>query len=121
LIVEAPGFGAIVIDGSRYEKDVVLCLGKVFERRKDLSSDRKRVYGHTPLTLKEVELYESMCRDAQSVVIAAGYHGDLPIETDALTHLIKKFGRVLIVKTPGLPGIPSEELSRSLVIIHVTC
>ena len=119
--IKTPGFGSVIREGSRYGEDVVMCMGKVFERRKDLSSDRKKLYGHTPLTLREVELYESMCKDAQSVVIAAGYLGDLPIEPDALTHLVKRFDRVLIVKTPNLPKISREELSRSLVIVHVTC
>jgi len=118
--LEAPGFGRVVLDGQSYDHDVVVCRGSVALRRKELSSSRKSLYGHTPLTLEELRHYLDSCRDARILVIGAGYYGDLPIEPDALIHALKRVERVVIAKTPDLARL-GLDLSEVLAIIHVTC
>ncbi len=120
MLFEAPGFGKIVFRGRDFGEDIVVCRDEVFPRAKELSSDRRSVYGHTPLTLREVNEYIRRCGDVEEVVIAAGYYGDLPIEPDALSRLLKVGRRVVVVKTGDLPSLELD-LSRALVIVHVTC
>lgn len=119
-MLEAPGFGRIVFEGRVYDHDIVVCRGSVAPRRKDLSAKRRSVYGHTPLTRDELEKYLSECPEVDTLVIAAGYYGDLPIEPDAIVFALKHLERVLIVKTVDLPKL-GIDLGRALVLVHVTC
>ncbi len=119
-LIEAPEFGRIVVKGREYSRDVVVCKDLVFSRAKELSSEKKSIYGHTPLTLREVKEYLSKCGAIEEVVIAAGYYGDLPIEPDALSYLVKRCSKVVIIKTADLPKL-SIDFSKAMVLIHVTC
>ncbi len=119
-LLEAPGFGRIVVRGREVYYDVVLCKDMEFPRLKELSSDRRDVYGHTPLTLREIREYLSRCGSVEEVVIACGYYGDLPIEPDAISYAAKRCRRITIVKTGDLPEL-SIDLEKTLVVIHVTC
>jgi hypothetical protein len=49
--VDYPGFGAVMIDGERFDHDVVVEAGRVRRRRKRPSKPYRSRYGHTPLSL----------------------------------------------------------------------
>ena len=51
--VEYPGYGAIVVEGKRFEHDVVVEAGEVRRRDKGPSKARRGQYGHTPLSAGE--------------------------------------------------------------------
>jgi hypothetical protein len=51
--VDYPGFGAIVIDGKRFEHDVVVEAGHIRRRKKGPSKAFRDRYGHTPLSPDE--------------------------------------------------------------------
>jgi hypothetical protein len=46
-------FGAIDIDGTTYEHDVVIDRGEVRKRQTKASKEFREAFGHTPLSLKE--------------------------------------------------------------------
>jgi len=46
-------FGAITIDGIRYEHDLAIAGGWIRKRKKGPSMKRKNEFGHTPLTAAE--------------------------------------------------------------------
>ncbi len=122
--IDDVAFGYIVINGKRYDHDVVICGDKVLERPKHLSKDKKSIYGHTPLTRKEVENIIEMCRDFDVVIIGKGLYGALPILDEVMT-LFRDLGKdVLIELTPKAIEILNNMLSsgkRVLGIIHITC
>ena len=47
------GFGAIEVDGERYDHDIVIEAGQVKKRNKGLSKRFRDEYGHTPLSAEE--------------------------------------------------------------------
>ena len=51
--VDYPSFGTIVIDGNRFEHDVVVEAGRVRRRKKGPSKSYRDRYGHTPLSADE--------------------------------------------------------------------
>jgi hypothetical protein len=46
-------FGALRIDGSTYEQDVVIDCGEILKRKKALSKRFCDEFGHTPLSIEE--------------------------------------------------------------------
>ena len=72
-------FGAITIDGTTYDHDVVLDRGSVSKRRKKDSKPFRDRYGHTPLSGREPIPWK--CR---RLVIGTGAAGSLPITDDVL-------------------------------------
>ncbi|MEM1984246.1 MAG: MTH938/NDUFAF3 family protein [Candidatus Korarchaeum sp.] len=75
--VDGTGFGYIVVDGERYDEDIVV-TDKVFRRRKELSSELRKEYGHTPLTGEELLHYFSQ-DPPEVVVVGTGQSGMLPL------------------------------------------
>ncbi|ABM80548.1 Mth938-like domain-containing protein [Hyperthermus butylicus] len=122
--VEGTGFGYIVINGACYEYDVVIYPdGTVARRPKYLSSSRKNVYGHTPLSRREAEHILSKAGQVDYIVIGTGQYGALPVEDDAKelfsarAKLVLKPTRQAIEEYNRLAG----EGHRVLAVFHVTC
>ena len=111
------GFGAVEVDGQRYERDVVVADGKVARRHKKASRHLRERYGHTPLSLAEPIPWG--CR---RLIIGTGVDGALPIEDDVLAEARRRGVEVV--------AVPTDEACRLLVdadpattaaILHVTC
>ncbi len=118
------GFGWVKINNRKYEGDIIIYPdGKIEKRRKDLSENKKSIYGHTPLSKEEIELYLSNCKSKPNIVlIAAGQYGVLPIETEVIRKLTSKGIRVIIGNTKDILEIVEEFYGKnSLIIIHTTC
>ncbi len=124
LFVRETGFGYIVVGDERFDYDIVLCIDHVFKRPKHLSSEYRGLYGHTPLSLREVEDIVSRCRGFDAVVIGTGQYGCLPIMSDAREYLDRLGVDVVYEKTQDAIGIVNKMLGegrRVLAILHVTC
>lgn len=121
--VEDTGFGYVVIDGVRYEYDVVLCGEKVLRRPKELSRKYRGLYGHTPLSTEEMKELLNLCPEARIVVIGTGQYGALPVPEEAIREAEKRGKRVIMLRTPEVSGKLSELSGegRVLAVIHVTC
>src|SRR5437867_13252107 len=66
-------FGAIRIDGTTYDHDVVIDRGQVRKRKKKPSKKFRDAFGHTPLSIKEKIPWK-----CQRLVIGTGT-GALPV------------------------------------------
>ncbi len=125
---EKTGFGYVVINGKKYDHDIVLYPnGEIRMRRKDLSKKYRGTYGHTPLSREELEHYLKETGNLEYLVIGTGQYGALPLTPEAeeyLRELEKKGVNILIDKTPNILSAVNELLKnnkRILTIIHVTC
>ncbi len=122
------GFGYIVISDKRYDHDVVIYPGgRVEKRRKELSSAKRDMYGHTPLSGEELGYYLSAAGNIDCLVIGTGQYGALPLDDKAkriIRELRDRGVSVVVDKTPAIVERCDEILSRCknpLVIVHVTC
>ncbi len=115
--VAYPGFGAIVIDGTRFDHDVVVEAGRVRPRKKGPSKAYRNRYGHTPLSADE-----SIPWSSQRLVVGTGASGQLPIMPE-LWEEAKDRGVELI----ALPTSEACELLGPIdkgevyAILHITC
>jgi hypothetical protein len=111
------GFGAVEIDGERFERDVVVERGKVGRRHKKASRLLRGQYGHTPLSLLEPIPWK-----CHRLIVGTGADGALPIADELRTEANRR-GVELV-------DVPTEEACRLLsvadpeetaAILHVTC
>jgi hypothetical protein len=116
--VAYPGFGSIVVDGERFDHDVVIEAGTVRARKKGPSKAHRGRYGHTPLSADEAIPWS-----AAKLVIGTGASGSLPIMSE-LSDMAEAKGVELI----ALPTAEACELLRTMeaddsvaAILHVTC
>ncbi len=115
--VEYPGFGTIVVEGSRFDHDVVIEAGVVRARDKGPSKGLKARFGHTPLSAAE-----DIPWSRPQLIIGSGYSGRLPIlpEVEAAA---EERGIVLVVVPTAQACSLLQALAASDVnaILHVTC
>jgi len=115
--VDHPGFGVIVIDGNRFEHDVVMEAGRTRRREKGPSKAFRNGYGHTPLSLDE-----DIPWSAPQLVVGTGASGQLPIMPE-----VWEEAKVRGVELIALPTSKACELLGSIdegevcAILHVTC
>jgi hypothetical protein len=116
--VEYPGFGTIVVEGERFDCDVVVEAGRVRPRKKGPSRPYRSSYGHTPLSADE-----RIPWSAPQLVIGTGASGRLPIMPD-----VAERAEVEGVEVIAMPTAEACELLRTIedptvvnAILHVTC
>ncbi len=120
------GFGWVIINGKRYEHDViVLPDGSVLRRRKELSKDLRRLFNHTPFTLKEFDYLLRICGCVPEVlVIGSGQYGDLPVMEEVLRRAEELGLKVIVKRTPEALNLLKEMIAEGRLVagvIHVTC
>lgn len=116
--VETLSFGKIVIDGTTYDRDLVIDHGKIGKRKKGQSKVLKGRYGHTPLTAKE-----NIPWDCRRLVIGTGFSEALPV-TEELREEAKKRGvELALLPTPDAADELEnlEEEGETNFVIHLTC
>lgn len=116
--VDYPGFGSIVVDGERYDHDVVVEDGAVRPRKKGPSKAHRGTYGHTPLSADEAIPWS-----AEKLVIGTGASGSLPIMPE-----VWESARAKGIEVVALPTADASRLLRTMgdgesvnAILHVTC
>lgn len=116
--MEYPGFGEIIIDGERFDCDMIVERGLPRPRKKGPSKTRRGDYGHTPLTVAEDLPWSS-----SKLVIGTGYSGSLPIAED-----VWEEAKARDVELVALPTAQACELLQSFdddavvaAVLHVTC
>src|SRR6202011_2770224 len=95
--IESTTFGAITIDGTTYQHDVVVRLsGEVVKRKKRLS---KKLYGTSHVLSKDEAkfLFEKGC---DRVVIGSGQMGNVHLSPEAEAYFERKGCEVLLKSTP---------------------
>jgi hypothetical protein len=117
LIFKNVEFGSITINGTVYEKDVVIDEGEIRQRKKGPSKEFRGTYGHTPLTQ-----FEKIPWDCDTLVIGIGMSSRLPV-TDGFKKEAKKRDVTLIMlATPEAVKYLEENYGERMnAILHITC
>ncbi len=112
------GFGWVIIDGKKFENDVVVLMdGSVVKRDKNLSRDKKAKYGHTPLTRKELlPLLEGR---PDLIIIGTGQNGAMPITPKAEKILNANIS--FIGPTQDALDWIRKDGRKAVALLHVTC
>ena len=110
-------FGAIEVDGSEYESDIVIESGRVGERKKKPSKPYRDQFGHTPLSIDEAIPW-----GGGRLIIGTGAYGSLPIMPEVLEEALRRGVDLTAIPTEDACRM-IESLDRSEVnaILHVTC
>jgi hypothetical protein len=113
---EYPSFGVIVIDGDRYEHDVVVD-GRVSARDKGPSKPLKKGYGHTPLSADETIPWSK-----STLVVGTGHSGRLPV-VPAIEAEAKRRGVDLVIlpTSQAVDLLNQSDAGDVNAILHVTC
>lgn len=111
-------FGWVKVNGVKYENDIIIHAdGTVTKRKKKKSKDLKPLYGHTPLSERELDFLSKEKPDV--VFVGTGHQSALPITPEA-TSILKKYETV-ILPTQEIAERMSQEQRRKVALIHVTC
>jgi len=115
--ISYPGFGEIIIDGQRYDHDVVIEDGSVSERDKSPSRPLKSSLGHTPLSAKE-----ALPWSRSRLIIGSGYSGRLPVLPE-VEHGAEARGVDLVVlpTADAVCLLNDTDQTEVNAILHVTC
>jgi hypothetical protein len=110
-------FGAIEIEGKRYEYDVVIEQGKVGKRKKKLSKAYRDQYGHTPLSAEEPIPWEG-----KRLIVGTGTYGSLPIMPEVYKEAQRRGVEVVAAPTKEacrlLRDMKDEDVN---AVLHITC
>jgi hypothetical protein len=109
-------FGAISIDGTTYEHDVVIDRGEVSKRRKKASKKFGADFGHTPLSLEEKIPWK--CRQ---LVVGTGAYGGLPVMEEVEREALRRKIKLLVLPTVQAIEMLQRNPEDTNVILHVTC
>ncbi len=110
-------FGHIVIDGDRYEYDVIVDRGRIRKRRKKPSRKFRGTFGHTPLSIEE-KIPWKKCR---RLIIGTGANGNLPVMKDVKREAARRHIELVILPTPKAIEALEKPAKRTNAILHVTC
>ncbi len=122
--LERTGFGFIVIDGKKYDEDIVICSNNVEPRPKELSRKYRGMFGHTPLSREEIEYLVDKCGKPEVIIIGTGQYGALPIMNDAMEYISSLNIKLYVDKTPKILNIVNGMLNENkkiIAVIHLTC
>ena len=115
--VDYPGFGTIVIDGQRFDHDVVVERGRIRRRKKGPSKPYRSQFGHTPLSADE-----DIPWSAERLVVGTGASGRLPVMPEVWAEAEAREVELVAVPTEAacrlLGPIASDDVC---AILHVTC
>lgn len=115
--ISYPGFGEIIIDGQRYDHDVVIEDDTVSERDKGPSRPLKSGLGHTPLTARE-DLPWSRPR----LIVGSGYSGRLPVLSEVEKEAGTRDVDLIVLPTADAVRLLNDtDQSGVNAILHVTC
>jgi hypothetical protein len=116
--IDATEFGAIIVDGKTYERDVIIRLsGKVEKRRKRLS---KAQYG-TSHVISKAEAKFVLEKGCDLLVVGAGQDGNVRLSPEASAYFAKKDCRVVLQRTPDAILTFNRSRDRKIALMHVTC
>ncbi|MDH3499479.1 MAG: hypothetical protein OEM97_05105 [Acidimicrobiia bacterium] len=115
--IEYAGFGRIIVDGTRFDHDVVIEAGAVRARDKTPSRAVTSGSGHTPLSAAE-----DIPWSGPQLVIGSGYSGRLPIRSDVHERAAELGVELVVLPTAEACSLlRRRHASEITAILHVTC
>lgn len=110
-------FGAIEVEGRRYDRDVVLEGGHVRKRKKAPSKPYRDRFGHTPLSVDEAIPWSG-----RRLIVGTGADGQLPIMPEVYEEARRRRVRVVALPTEDACDLLREaDVRQVTAILHVTC
>ncbi len=109
-------FGAIRIDGTTYEHDVIIDRGEVGKRQKKASKKFRDEFGHTPLSVEEKIPWK--CR---RLVVGTGSYGGLPVMDEVEREALRRRIKLLVLPTAEAIEALEDDPEDTNAILHVTC
>jgi hypothetical protein len=109
-------FGRISIDGSTYERDVIIEGGQIHKRKKKPSKRFKDDYGHTPLSNEE-----KIPWNCKRLVIGTGAYGSLPVMREVREEAKHRNVVLEILPIEEAVKLLSQDPEDTNAILHVTC
>jgi hypothetical protein len=109
-------FGAIRIDGTTYEHDVIIDRGEVKKRQKKASKKFREEFGHTPLSIEEKIPWK--CRQ---LVVGTGAYGGLPVMDEVEREALRRRIKLRVLPTAEAIEALAEDPEDTNAILHVTC
>ena len=108
-------FGTLRIDGTTYERDVLIDRGEIRKRKKTPSRKFRDEFGHTPLSIEEKIPWK-----CHRLVIGTGAYGRLPVMEEVKREAERRNVELVIVPTKEAIRLIKRE-SATNAILHVTC
>jgi hypothetical protein len=109
-------FGEITIDGTRWERDVVIDRGDVRKRKKKPSRKYRDRFGHTPVSVDEAIPWR-----CKRLIVGTGEHGGLPVMDDVKKEAKRREVDLVIAPTAQAIAALKRHQKRTNAILHVTC
>ena len=110
-------FGAIEIDGKRYDHDVVIDGGKIRKRSKKASKAYREADGHTPLSLAE-----NLPWGGRPLIVGTGRYGRLPVMPDVQQEAARRKIELIVVSTEAACRLLADQKDQDVyAVLHVTC
>jgi hypothetical protein len=119
--IDSVRFGSIIVDGTRFEHDIVITLGGVQERKKRLS---KQIYGTSHiLSLAEIQktLEDTWDSPTETLVVGTGYLNRVRLSSEAAEYLEHRRCQVKLCPTKEAARLWNELEGRVLGLFHITC
>lgn len=116
--IDGTEFGAITIEGTTLDHDIVIRLnGSVKKRKKKLSS---AVYGtsHIVSLAEAKHVYE---KGAQRLIIGTGQQGLVRLSEEAADYLRRKGCEVLLLPTAQALHEWNKAQGAVIALMHITC
>jgi hypothetical protein len=110
-------FGEVLIEGQRYDHDVVIDAGRIRRRRKGPSKKLREQYSHTPLSAGE-----DIAWGGQRLIVGTGDEGSLPVAPDVYAEAKRRGIEIVALPTRDACRLLAD-LDREDVyaVLHVTC
>lgn len=109
-------FGSLRIDGEKYTKDVVLDRGVLRKRKKKLSREFQKQFGHTPVSLMEYIPWK-----CSRLLIGTGMAGWLPVMDEVVAEAHRRGVELVIRPTADAVKLLQKDPADTNAILHVTC
>jgi len=118
-IIDSTSFGYLVVNGRRYDHDVVLSPGGKVKKRKKKISKAIHGSGHT-VAREELEAYLDR-EECTLLVIGSGQSGILSLSEEARAYLDERDIPHVTLRTPDAIEAFNEATGKRRALIHVTC
>ena len=116
--IDSTEFGAITIEGTTFEHDVIIRLdGSVKKRRKRLS---KALYGTSHVVSRDEakHVYE---KGAERLIVGTGQQGLVRLSDEAADYLRRKQCEAVLMPTPQALQAWNKAEGAVIALLHVTC
>ena len=111
------GFGAVLVEGERFETDLLIDRGRVRRRKKKASQPYRDSFGHTPLSAAEPIPW-----GRRRLIVGTGAYGQLPIMPEVEDEARRRDVELVVLPTPEACRLLRDvDLRDACAVLHVTC